>query len=708
MMDHARAGGRGRAGHGRGPVVGAGGRGLCRRRGGQRRRRAVEGDRERLRRHRPGRDAARPGRLPGGQTATRGGPVDADPDAHRDGRRPGSRRGPGQRSGRLPAQAVLLPDPARSPALADPPHARRPAGGAGRGRPGAGPGRPHRHPGRRPAGPDQPRGRGAGVPAAAQGTCSVQVRVARALLGRQLRRRAGRRRGPHAPAAAQDRAAQSAAGDRDRARRGLHHPGRRDVTAGAGRVSAQPGVWRRLAHRAGPGTVRARVTALAGLALTAAVVLGLVVMYRLQLNSADHTIQGQLRTYAIQVEQSAAGGAFPRTLLASADDPTAQAQVLAPDGTVLAATRNLAGLPVLYTLARGSATPVRQRAADRVLPSDLSVYGEHVTSGGQVVTIITTTSTYLRSQINQTFAWLLVIGVPFLLVLAGGTVWLVVGRALRPVEQIRGAVTAITSADLSQRVPEPGTDDEIGRLARTMNDMLARLDDSAARQRRFVADASHELRSPLTAIRTGLEVGLSHPDRAPWPEIAHRAVRQSQRLEQLIAGLLVLAKADAHELAARRQPVDLAALLADLRAATPAPGISIELSVPTGTTTAGNPEDLSRIFRNLLDNAVRYARHRVLITAAGGADGVVVEIADDGPGIPAEERERVFGRFVRLDASREHASGSAGLGLANAREIAAAHGATIVLTDAEGGGTRAVVTMAGTAGAGRETTVRSV
>jgi signal transduction histidine kinase len=278
-------------------------------------------------------------------------------------------------------------------------------------------------------------------------------------------------------------------------------------------------------------------------------------------------------------------------------------------------------------------------------------------------------------------------------------VWLVVGRALRPVEQIRGAVTAITSADLSQRVPEPGTDDEIGRLASTMNDMLARLEDSAARQRRFVADASHELRSPLTAIRTGLEVGLSHPDRAPWPEIASRAVRQSQRLEQLIAELLVLARADAGQLGAR-QPVDLAALLADLRSATPAPGISIDVFVPSGTVTTGNPEDLSRMFRNLLDNAVRYARHRVLITSAAGPDGIVVEIADDGPGIPASERERVFSRFVRLDASREHASGSAGLGLAIAREIATAHGATIVLTDAVAGGTRAIVTMSGTGNAG--------
>ena len=481
------------------------------------------------------------------------------------------------------------------------------------------------------------------------------------------------------------------------------------MTAGAGRVSAPPGGWRRLVRRAGPGTVRARVTVVAGLALTAAVVLGLVVMYRLQLNSADQTIQGQLRNYATQITQSAVGDRFPLPLPASDLGQTAQAQVLAPDGTVLAATRSWAGLPALYryTLRPGSTTPVRTPAGDRMLPDDLSAYGEHATVGGRPVAIVTTARTYLQSQVEQTFAWLLVTGVPVLLVLAGGTVWLVTGRALRPVEQIRAAVTAITSADPSQRVPEPGTDDEIGRLARTMNDMLARLEDAAARQRRFVADASHELRSPLTAIRTGLEVGLAHPDRAPWPQIAGRAVRQSQRLEDLIAQLLVLAKADAHQLAARRQPVDLAVLLAELAAATPAPGVSIDLSVAPGTATTGNPEDLSRMFRNLLDNAVRYARHRVLVTAAAGPEGIVVEIADDGPGIPAEERERVFGRFVRLDASREQASGSAGLGLAIAREIAAAHGATIVLTEAPGGGTRAVVTVGSTAGTAAETTIRS-
>jgi signal transduction histidine kinase len=463
----------------------------------------------------------------------------------------------------------------------------------------------------------------------------------------------------------------------------------------------------RAGRRAGLRTVRTRVTAAAGLALTLAVLLGLVVMYLIQAGSADRTTQSQLRTYAAQIEQSAAAGAFPRPLPGSALDPAAQAQVLAPDGSVLAATRSLAGLPALYRLSPGSAVPVRQRAADGVLPGDLAVFGERVTAGGRPATIVISTATSLRGQVNETFTRLLAIGLPGLLVLACGTIWLVVGRALRPVERIRRAADAITAADLSRRVPEPGTDDEIGHLARTMNDMLTRLEDSAASQRRFVADASHELRTPLTAIRTSLEVGLSHPAAAPWPDIARRAVRQSQRLEQLTAQLLLLAKSGAGQLARRGQPVDLRALLTELAATVPAAGTSVDADVPQGTATTGNADELSRLFRNLVDNAVRYARRRVLITAAPAAGRVVVEVIDDGPGIPASERERVFGRFVRLDPSRGHASGSAGLGLAIARDIATAHGAAIVLTDAAGGGTRAVVTLPRAVGGGRGTTVRS-
>lgn len=450
----------------------------------------------------------------------------------------------------------------------------------------------------------------------------------------------------------------------------------------------------RVVGRANPRTLRTRVTVIAGLALTAAVVLGLVIMYQLQVNSARHTIDSQLRTYAVQIAQSGAGGAWPRPLPASTLDPNAQAQVVAAEGSVLAATRSLEGLPAVYAVAPGSDTPVRQKAADGPVPSEVRVDMLRTTVAGQPVTIIAETSTGVLNQLSETSARLLLFGVPGILALAAGTVWLVVGWALRPVEKIRHAVTEITAADLSRRVPEPGTADEIGNLAETMNDMLARLDQSAARQRRFVADASHELRSPLAAIRTTLEVGLAHPDRAPWPDIARRAVHQSQRLEDLVQQLLLLAKADDRQLAAQRRPVELAALLEEVRATT-VPGrteIVIDAAAPHAATL-GNPGHLSRLFRNIVDNALRYARHQVLIEITADAETVRVSVSDDGPGIPAGERERVFDRFVRLDASRERASGSTGLGLAIAREIATAHNGRITITGALSGGARVLTTL---------------
>jgi signal transduction histidine kinase len=274
-------------------------------------------------------------------------------------------------------------------------------------------------------------------------------------------------------------------------------------------------------------------------------------------------------------------------------------------------------------------------------------------------------------------------------------VWLVVGRALRPVEKIRHAVTEITSADLSQRVPEPGTSDEVGQLAHTMNDMLIRLDDAARKQRRFVADASHELRSPLAAIRTTLEVGLAHPDRAPWPTIAERAAQQSARLEELIQQLLLLARADERQLSAQQQrAVDVDALLQEIRASTPAHHLDIDLHPAPGAATTGNPDHLGRMFRNVIDNAIRYAEHRVVISTTTTTTGAIqVEISDDGPGIPAEERERVFDRFVRLDSSRGRSSGTTGLGLAIAREIVIAHGGRIVMAESPAGGARVIITL---------------
>ena len=450
-------------------------------------------------------------------------------------------------------------------------------------------------------------------------------------------------------------------------------------------------------------TVRTRVTAVAGMALTAAVALGLVIMYLVQVGSAHRTADDQLRTYATQIEQSGQAGVWPRPLPAFPLDANAQAQVLAADGvSVLASTRALEGFTALYTLPAGATSPIRQTGVDPALRGELRAAGTHAVVNGHAVTIITWTSTDALSQISETFSRLLLVGVPGILLLACATVWLVVGRALRPVERIRRTVTDISAADLSRRVPEPATHDEIGELARTMNGMLARLEDSAARQRRFVADASHELRTPLAAVRTALEVGLAHPDRAPWPQIAERAVRQSIRLETLVQDLLLLARSDDRQLVHRSRPVPITALVQDVQAAGPAPRVPVGFRQAENTAqdagvearVLGDPEQLERMVRNILDNAIRHARHRVeLFIDDSAPETVRVEIADDGPGIPAEERERVFDRFVRLDASRERGSGTSGLGMAIAKEIATAHGGSIAIGDAPAGGALVRITL---------------
>ena len=437
-------------------------------------------------------------------------------------------------------------------------------------------------------------------------------------------------------------------------------------------------------------TLRVRLTAVAALVITAAVVLGVFLLYLLQIQAVHRTLDSQLRTYATQIAQSAPTGIWPTVLAPSTLDANADAQVIA-DGHVLAATRTLAGVPPVYALPNAADPPVRLKGADGVLPDEFTVVAVGQTVAGQAVTIVAGTPTSLLTQLRAAFTSNLLLGFPIILLVAAAAVWLIVGRALRPVARIRHAVTDITSADLSQRVPEPGTSDEIGQLARTMNEMLDRLDNAARRQRRFVADASHELRSPLAAIRTTLEVGLAHPDRAPWPSIAELATQQSNRLEDLIQQLLLLAKADEHRLGHNRTTVDIAALLHDVRATTLTHHIDLDLDVAADAVAVGNADQLGRLFRNLIDNAVRYATSTVRITATVTGQRVVVEVADDGPGIPVADRDRIFDRFVRLDNSRDRNSGTTGLGLAIAREIATAHHGGISVADAHDGGARLIV-----------------
>jgi len=274
-------------------------------------------------------------------------------------------------------------------------------------------------------------------------------------------------------------------------------------------------------------------------------------------------------------------------------------------------------------------------------------------------------------------------------------VWWAVGRALRPVEAIRARVDQITAAQLDQRVPEPATSDEIARLARTMNAMLARLEESADRQRRFVADASHELRSPLARMRAELEVDRAHPETADPASTADSVLTETVGLQRLVDDLLVLARGDAGALGGGGDTtVDLDELVDRLAARARARGADIDTRAVRPVQVRGEPAQLERAVANLLDNAVRHAGLRVTV-ALDGSDGEQAElvISDDGPGIGPADAERVFERFTRLDDARTAGSGGVGLGLAIARDIAERHGGTLTLRPGGGSGAQFVLVL---------------
>ncbi len=449
--------------------------------------------------------------------------------------------------------------------------------------------------------------------------------------------------------------------------------------------------WGMLSWRERARTLRVRVTIIASMVMTVAIVTGIGLLYLLQIQTVHRALDAQLGAYVSDIADTSPNGNWPTYLPPSNVDGNVEAQVVGADGTVLAATRTLAGVPPVYALPDGASMPVRLKAAEGVIPGDVRVIGIRRTVAGRQVSIIAGTSTSLLTNLRSAFTSDLLIGFPLILLAAGCGVWFIVGRALRPVDRIRSTVADITSADLSRRVPDPGTADEIGSLAHTMNDMLSRLESSADRQRRFVADASHELRSPLAAIRTTLEVGLAHPDRAPWLVIAERATEQSARLEVLIQQLLLLARADERSLSEHREDIDVFEVLTDLLDQSVTGDIAIDLSLSTATVMIGNPAHIARVFRNIIDNAVRHATTTIQVTSRTQKGQIVVEITDDGPGVGEGDRDRIFDRFVRLDSSRGRGTGTSGLGLAIAREITTAHQGSITVLAHHPHGARFVI-----------------
>jgi len=304
---------------------------------------------------------------------------------------------------------------------------------------------------------------------------------------------------------------------------------------------------------------------------------------------------------------------------------------------------------------------------------------------GQHFTVLAAQPVDFLHRAVDTVLVMVLFGVPVLVVLVGGATYLFAGRALRPVEAMRTRVAGMTDRDLSGRVPVPPARDEVGRLAETMNQLLGRLEGAQATQRRFVADASHELRSPLATIASGLELldgSVAEADRST----VHTLRGEAGRLDRLVDGLLLLARSDERGLQPNREDVDLDEIVeAERGRPSDVGGVAPEVRADP-VRVSGDRAQLVRAVRNLVDNARRHADSRVQVTLTAVGPHALIEVADDGPGVPAADRDRIFERFVRLDESRARSDGGAGLGLAIVREIVAVHGGSVEVDDSALGG----------------------
>jgi signal transduction histidine kinase len=318
-----------------------------------------------------------------------------------------------------------------------------------------------------------------------------------------------------------------------------------------------------------------------------------------------------------------------------------------------------------------------------------------VRAAGQQVVIAAVSYAEVRDSL-ATLVKVLAIGTPLLFALLALATWLLTGYTLRPIAALRRGAAEVTETGVPRDLPVPPARDEVRSLAVTLNDMLSRLAEAQQRQRDLVSDTAHELRSPIASIRAQLEVALDHPDGLDWAETARDVHADTLRLARLAEDLLLLARLDGQHL--RRKPVDLAAVCEWAAARYATARVPVRADAAGACVVAGDQDALARLLVNLLDNAVRHAASQVCVSVREEGGWAVLTVTDDGPGIPPEEAERVFGRFARLDDARaragEDSAGEegAGLGLAIVRSTAEAHGGSVSLGDARPG-LRAVVRL---------------
>jgi signal transduction histidine kinase len=438
-------------------------------------------------------------------------------------------------------------------------------------------------------------------------------------------------------------------------------------------------------------SLRSRITVVTVVLVAVTLLVGgLLILATLRselIDNADETATMRAREIAVLAEHPPLKNELPPMR-----DPESFSQVVASDGGgVVAVSKELQGDDLGLPPQSPGTTRIHQVGALPVGeggPYRVAARGVNTPSGEMTVYVAVSIEdvedVMATAQKTATFG-----GIGLLTVLAGLT-WLAIGRTLAPVAAIGAQAEVISGENLSSRVPEPAQDDEIGRLARIVNRMLGRLEASAERQRRFVADAAHVLRSPIASLRTQLETAM-----APSGSVDERELlKDTIRMQAIVDQLLLLARADSDRAWLRPAVVDLDEVIDMAIASTPGrEGVRIDASAQEPVQLHGDRDLLEQVFSNLLQNAVRYTATTVQVSG-GRADGhAAITIEDDGPGVPADRRSDIFDRFVRLDQARDRDDGGLGLGLAIVTEIVRAHGGRVTVDESELGGARFVVEL---------------
>ncbi|PZS33839.1 MAG: histidine kinase [Pseudonocardiales bacterium] len=442
-------------------------------------------------------------------------------------------------------------------------------------------------------------------------------------------------------------------------------------------------------------TLRAKLTLFATILVAGVLLASAVGLVVVQQRLLMRTVAENLTQRADNIEPDIISGAFGTLLPSEGDREDSFLQFIDDRGRVLASSANIRSAPAQASpLPSGSKSVLRTIDGVPLSAHQFRILARPVaTDQGTGTLVVGKNLDDVRGSVSI-LTTSLALSLPVVLAILAALLWWLTGRTLRPVENIRAEVASIRGSEQHRRVPVHGGDDEIARLARTMNAMLARVERATQGQRQFVADASHELRSPLTRIRSALEVAIAHPTPGDSESTYQSLLADAGQLQHVVDDLLFLANSEAAGLEPPDAPVDLDDLVLDEVRHLRARGkVVVDASAVSAARVSGDARQLARAIANLASNAERHASSTVSF-GLSEHDGVSeLVVSDDGTGIPEEQRVAVFERFTRLDEARSRDEGGAGLGLAIVADIAARHQGTITVTSPESGGAALVLRL---------------